>query len=260
MGIVCLKCRERMMPEMKSCPKCGSQDRKITVNEEGHGHNSVTIKKRVSYSLVHILAAAYFARQAYAIESGCKGGDVPAELLFKHQGYVSGCISSAVSFLEATINELFADAVDNPAGTQGLDQKVVASMATLWKIGVNRLTMLEKFDIALVLGSKNRFDRGAYPAQDVVLIIRLRNALVHYEPEWVEPGVTVQALEMDLKTKKFALNPLTRETEVFFPFRCLSHGCAEWAVTSSRKFINEFCTRMGVTPRHEAVRPLLNCK
>jgi hypothetical protein len=89
-------------------------------------------------------------------------------------------------------------------------------------------------------------------------LIKLRNALVHYEPEWTinisdTEKITVQKFEKILKGK-FQLNPLTGEGNSFFPDKCLGHGCAEWAVKSSIMFADEFFLRMRLKPTYDHVR------
>lgn len=88
-------------------------------------------------------------------------------------------------------------------------------MTSLRKLGVPRTTrysILEKFQIALALCGRAEFAKGKNPYPDVHLLIQLRNALVHYTPEWVttvsesDPDeVTIQELEKKLK-RKFSLN------------------------------------------------------
>ncbi|GAI67178.1 unnamed protein product, partial [marine sediment metagenome] len=45
---------------------------------------------------------------------------------------------------------------------------------------------------------------------------------------------------------KFSLNPLAADSNTFYPHKCLSHGCAEWAVVSCEKFVTDFFTRMKI--------------
>jgi hypothetical protein len=72
----------------------------------------VTIKMRTYYSDHHIWAAAHFARLAAKLEREFSGAHV-GDLFREHRSYVTASIFGAASFLEATINELFADAADN---------------------------------------------------------------------------------------------------------------------------------------------------
>jgi len=234
---------------------------KKVIDESVAIKESITVTKRTYYSISHVQASAQFARLSAKIERTYeKRSD---EVFHEHRAYVTGSIFASVSFLEATINELFADTVDNLEAVKQLNPEVRALMADMWKLKVPRTarySTLEKFQIALILARKQQFDTGQSPYQDVALLVELRNALVHYEPEWVttiseaEPeAVTIQKLEKKLEGK-FQLNPMTGEGDTFFPDRCLSHGCAKWAVTSSVKFADEFFSRMGLPPPYDHVR------
>ncbi|WP_222125190.1 hypothetical protein [Paenibacillus xylanexedens] len=79
-----------------------------------------------------------------------------------------------------------------------------------------KYSILEKYQIALTLADKNLFKKGVSPYQDVYLLIQVRNAITHYEPEWVTTEsefpekITEQALEKKLK-HKFGLNPFASD-------------------------------------------------
>jgi hypothetical protein len=229
------------------------------------GRENVTLKKRTDFSISHILAAAHFARLSSQVEK-TYDGKCSDEVFHEHRAYVSGCIVSTVSFLEAKINELFADTVDNPNAVKQLDKTARDLMSGMWKgeiLARAGFPILEKFQLALALARKDLFDRGKRPFQDVALLVRLRNALVHYVPEWVTfvsaetEDLTVQDIKRNL-SGKFELNPLRGPADSFFPDRCLSHGCAKWAVTSSVEFVDEFLARMGLPRPYDHIRPRLN--
>ena len=48
---------------------------------------------------------------------------------------------------------------------------------------------------------------------------------------------------------KFSLNPLSREDFGFFPDKCLSAGCAAWAIRSTQEFALEFAASAGIHER-----------
>jgi hypothetical protein len=60
-------------------------------------------------------------------------------------------------------------------------------MVTLWKWefkpSLNKSSILEKFQAALILAKHHKFVTNKPPYQAVNILIRLRNALVHYRPE-----------------------------------------------------------------------------
>jgi hypothetical protein len=231
-----------------------------------HFEEHVTIAQRAYLSISHIQSAALFARLAASIENNCK--QRTPELFQEHQSYVIGAIFLSVSFLEAVINELFADSADDGEAAKQLDPRTKTLMASLWKLGVPRRAgypILRKYQIALLLNNRKMFERSLPPCEDVTLLVMLRNALVHYEPETVitfsdaDPNlVTMQKFAKKLRGR-FALNHMTVEADAFFPDRCLSYGCAKWAVASSLRFADEFFLTMGLPVHYEHVRQSTTC-
>ena len=114
---------------------------------------------------------------------------------------------------------------------------------------------MEKFQIALALTRKPSFKSGRNPYQDVKLLVELRNALIHYVPEWVaaaqaEPEAeAAHKFEKKLR-RKFLPSPFMGNNP-YFPDKCLGHGCAKWGVDSALKFTDKFFSTMGLTPRYE---------
>ena len=97
---------------------------------------SITVKMRTYYSDHHIWAAAHFARMAGKIESGLSD-EHPSNLFIEHRAYVTASVFAAVSFLEATINELFADAADgNTALSEKLEPAAMELLSRMWVLGV----------------------------------------------------------------------------------------------------------------------------
>lgn len=147
---------------------------------------TVDVESRVYLSMLHIQSAALFARRSGQIEKDSDSNSSSAYLT-ECWGHVTASIFHAVAFLEATINEFFADACEEPSENR-LDSNTKALMADMWKQGIpqtSRYGISEKFDIALTLARRPIFDAGSPPAQDIQLVVKLRNRLVHYEPEWM---------------------------------------------------------------------------
>jgi hypothetical protein len=208
------------------------------------------LQARVHYSREHIKAAALFTRQSFQIE---KSGVITNELIDDHRSYVTGAIFAAVSFLEATINEVFADALEHPDSdiTANIDPATKLSLANIWKLEhVEKATTLIKYQTALILARKEQLKEGNSPYQDVDTLIIIRNALIHSKPWW-ERGKETKTNKKILhlqKTDRFLFNPfMIGKTNTFFPDLCLSHGCAEWAVKKSIEFVILFSSRIGST-------------
>ena len=73
----------------------------------------------------------------------------------------------------------------------------------------------------------------------VNLIIKIRNALIHFTPEWDNDLIKHKKIEKSVKNH-FSLSPLYSDESIFFPYRCLSADCAQWATTTSRSFIEKY--------------------
>ena len=92
-----------------------NEDIKRLVFDSGKASEMISMRKRCYYSINHVQSSALFARSSRAIENSWNG-KFSDELFAQHRAYVTGSIFAGVSFLEATINELFADTIDNPDG------------------------------------------------------------------------------------------------------------------------------------------------
>lgn len=134
-------------------------------------------------------------------------------------------------------------------------------MATLWRQSqIKRSTMLEKFELALDLNAKPALPRDASPYQDVKLLVDLRNALVHYEPETVfnfsdddKNNGTQHKFEKKLRGK-FEPNRLTGPGNPFYPDKVLGAGCARWAIASAVAFADSFFEKLGIPCMYDHVR------
>jgi hypothetical protein len=228
------------------------------------------LQARRYYSPEHIKAAAFFTRQSHQLEdSYMKNGVVTEELIDNHRSYVTGAIFAAVSFLEATLNELFIDTVEYQESqvTKNIDPSTKLLLAEMWKLEIPRTArypILEKFQIALTLARKP-FDTNTVLYQDIKILITIRNELTHFELVWERGEDFALAKDKKIlkglqrnKPPKFALNPLlTGRTIPFFPDKCLSHGCAEWAVKRSIEFVKLFSSEIGSTLLFDENNPSL---
>jgi hypothetical protein len=216
------------------------------------------LQARRYFSPQHIKSAALFARQCYQIEDTYKKtGISSAQIISDHRSYITGAICAAVSFLEATVNELFIDTAEYPESqvTKNMDPSTKRLLAEMWKLEIPRTarySVLDKFQIALTLARKP-FDTNTVLYQDIKILITIRNELTHFELVW-ERGEDfalatdkkiLQGLQRN-KPSKFALNPLLSGPSIpFFPDKCLSYGCTEWAVKNCINFITLFASRIG---------------
>ena len=209
---------------------------------------SATVSLKTNFSGHHMLSAAHFARQSAIIEKNYKD-EITDELRAEHRAYVTGAIIVSVASLEATINDVFISAIDNDNLFKDFDPSIPKVLSEFWTWDVvERSSILEKYRCVLAVANKEAFDHGNPPYQEVNDLIKLRNALVHYKPEWDTDLKNHKGIENRLKSR-FNINPFSHDNDAFFPKKCLGHGCAEWSVQSVIKFIEDFYNRIGFPPK-----------
>jgi len=198
-----------------------------------------------NFSRQHLRAGSHFSCLAAAREKSDKPTE---EERAQHRAYVTGAIVFSVAFLEASINELYLEAIDRDLGTlSGLSATQTSALAEFWEI-VENLPVLKKYQLALVICGKEKFDSGAEPYQGTDALVRVRNALVHYRPEWSHEVENHQKLQ-DRLQNRFSLNPFAAGAALWFPHQCLGAGCASWAIQHATRFMTDFCTRLGIPAR-----------
>lgn len=190
---------------------------------------------RTNLALHHLLGAARFARQASQVEQANAGrpfGPFFEELIH----LATAAVTLSVASLEAFANELFAD------GTKRFPSYSSEVLDAIWMLAEQR-PFMEKYDLALTLNGVAPFDKGTPVYQNVDALVHLRNALIHFKPEWDDAQVKHKKLSARLQSK-FAPSPFLPAHEPLFPRGCMSHGCAEWAVKSVADFLADFQLRL----------------
>lgn len=104
--------------------------------------------------------------------------------------------------------------------------------------------LLNKYQFALFINNKELYNGNNSIYKNVNLVRNLRNNITHYVPD-IE-NKKIQIMVADLKNKNFQLNNLISGKSIytFFPHKCLSYSCAEWAYNSCIDFVNDFYNRM----------------
>jgi hypothetical protein len=221
------------------------------------------------YSTDLAVAAVTFARRCADLEAqvapafklkASRDAAWPESVVREHRSCAIASVLASVAFLEASLNELFASA-EHPnlevGGNLPVDDRR-RLVATRDMVQVNRF--IERFQLTLHLLNRSAFDPGSQPLQDAQLLVRLRNELTHYKPIWRPAGDDAMnptdTLSKGLRSKGFALNPLTGPGNPYFPDQCLGYGCTWWAWTAALAFADAFFDRIGVEPVHDQFRGL----
>jgi hypothetical protein len=212
------------------------------------------IRKKTYLSHKFLMAAIELTKNAFRIEKE-KSTD---ESLYDYNVYAS--IFLVVSFLEATINEFFIEVVD--AEKEKFPRIEITNrevLINLWKKGIPRTarySILNKFEIAIDVSRGKKFNRSQHPYSDIKGLIKLRNALIHYEPKWEITSKKLREFSdlEKLLSGKFNLNPYFDEkNEPFFPNLVLSADCAVWAIKSACDIVLEFYKNIDNVPLFSAI-------
>jgi hypothetical protein len=89
---------------------------------------------------------------------------------------------------------------------------------------------------------------GDQPFQDMVLLVRLRNEMIHYKSKWGKE-MDRQKLFKTLKHMRLAQPSFVLLNASFFPHQFLGAGSSAWAVRTTVAFINKVYDHLGVESR-----------
>ena len=207
-----------------------------------------TVRTRTNLSIPHLLSACLFSRSLSQLEAAHHGealGPFWEEIL----AHATASVLLSVASLESYVNELFADLGRHfPSIPNAILQKI-------WETH-ERKPILEKFDLALLLRNAPLVDRGSRPGQDVVLLIGLRNAVVHFKPEWFDSQEDHAKLSTKLRAC-FAGSPFFGPGESLFPRGWATHDCTAWAINSAVAFIDMIDRQAGLSSHLDHFRSRL---
>ena len=180
----------------------------------------------------------------------------------RHRSHAITAVLSAVAFLEAFINAIWQDAADSEPGkhthyTDGIPDDAMATMRELWngKDQAERMmSLLSKFQVALVCAGHERIDEGAEPFQSADVLVDLRDELVHFKPRWHSNEDDTKFEKRFKRFEKGLKSKITPQREnrqpiglPWFPNKALGAGCADWACESSIAFARTWHQRTGLT-------------
>lgn len=185
---------------------------------------------RENLSINHLFAAAKFSRHVGEIERenvAKEFGDWFDDIIF----YSMACAMNATSALEAYANERFADGV---ASFPNIQPEVIEKF---WELS-ERKSALEKFDLILTLRQEPPINHEDKIHRNAKVLVRLRNALVHFKPEWSNE-----------KKKHFELSETLTQTmgsasrhafAKMFPYKWMVHANTQWCVHTVIEFLTHF--------------------
>lgn len=193
-----------------------------------------------NFAWQHLKAATIFRDQVVRLEAEHVGRPL-GQFFEQICAYASACIMSATASLEALINELFIA----PGRLRG---QLADFEVEFWgkpdkpKTGIERKPILEKYQLALTMLGVARLDESSSPYRSAWALVELRNALIHYKPTWDPERRRVVELGEAL-AGRFVLSPFVDAGANFIAQKCMSAGCAKWAVETVGSFAAEFDRR-----------------
>jgi hypothetical protein len=208
---------------------------------------STTLRTRASLALHHLFAACRFAAVVAQVEHENYGRSFDGfwdEILHNSLGVVTLTVAS----IESYANELY---FEGSIVTPVLNPAAAAELAEV----IDMESILRKYSMALVVRTGKRLNFGITPVQNANALIKLRNAIVHFRPEWFDEQDKHDKLSKILqhKFKPSAFLP----DEPIFPRAWASHDFAIWALRTTVQFLDHFYSEAGVLSPIEKFKPQL---
>lgn len=210
-----------------------------------------TLRVKSGLFQFHLDSATRFALACAKIESEERHLEWPQPRWDEARSNALAAVLLAAASLESSVNEFYQQAVDSDKNAlKSLSQNQMKLLAELWP-EIEKLSPLRKYQVALVATGHEPIDKGHEPYRSADGLMRLRNALVHFRPEWDDDLKDHRSLEQRL-SQLFPVSALADRAKgqmVWFPHKCLGAGCAEWAVEGAVRFSQEFVNTLGIRGR-----------
>jgi hypothetical protein len=215
---------------------------------------TVNADTRYTFTGQFIEAAAIFARRARAIEDGFSG-ELSEEDRCVHRAYVSTAVMQCAAAFETESHEICVHGPGSHLGSNGTDENARRFLQPLAD-AVDDQSTIARYDMILHVLGKTPLDRNKEPYQSALLLVRLRNELIHYKSHWGEEMTGIK-LHKSLESLRHKPPPFVATNMNFFPHHCLGADCASWAVRSAIAFLDAVYGALGVPSRFESYRQRL---
>lgn len=176
-------------------------------------------------------------------------------VICEYRGLVCSVIMQCVAALETEAHEVCVYGPGSHLGSDQIDTQARDFLRPLADT-VDSRSALDRFELILHLLRRPPLDKGREPYQSAVLVVRLRNELVHYKSRWgaeMESGKLYAAL----RSRRHSPPPFTSLNQNFFPHLCLGADCAAWSLSSVVDFLDSFYASLGVASPLNHYRPRL---
>ena len=200
------------------------------------------LRQKSAFAVQHIMAASRFSRMCGEIEIANRNNPL-GEFFDQQIACVSATVMLAIASLESNINEYLSEPDTALPNLPGNSNHSILAL-------IEKKPILEKYQHVLSFRGKEEYPTGKPPYQDADALVKLRNALVHFKPEWHDEQELHRKIERRLKGR-FEINPAIGENGVFFPQQCMSYGCTKWAVNTAIEFMKDFSNRADLPYRFD---------
>lgn len=208
---------------------------------------------RYTFTVQFLQGSAIFVRRLRKLEQAETWSE---EDQTEHRALASAVVMQCAAALETETHEVAVHGPGAHLGSNGVDSEAQRFLEPIAAI-IDRQSTLDRFALILHLLEKGKLNTGAESYENASLVVRLRNEITHYKSLWGEQ-MERSKLFSRLESKHHRPPPFTDPSMNFFPLRCLSADCAEWALSSTVAFLEHFYVALGVPSRFLHCRDSLN--
>ncbi len=193
-------------------------------------------RPRVSFANTHLRTAREFALEVSAIQRQHQAEDL-GDHFDGITAKATATVLCAVAALDAFIAEI---QFDHESTFPGQGQ---AALDEFKRVHYKSIRVRLESMAALNGRAMLSWDQGI--GQQLIALIELRNALVHFTPEWPSESVLHERVSLIL-TNKFEPTPYRFvPPERIFPRRWASYSCCKWAVETVRSYALAYAAHNG---------------
>lgn len=213
--------------------------------------SDASLNRRYNMTIQYLLAMKLLLTHGYQAEQSYLGkpfGDFFTDI----RSYISTTIILAGSMLEANIYERFMDVKDNLLVINDYD---LSKLNKRWKKIEKCSSILCKYKEFAALSGKN-FENSDVKYQEIEKLVRVRNALVHYVPQWDFEKTPLNEIEISISeiSTSVEYSPFIPSSEPCFPNKCMSASFGQWAVNASLDFVKYFEDSIPIANKCEYLR------
>lgn len=194
-------------------------------------------KTRHTLSLHHVMAACRFATMVKKLEEENNGKEF-GDFFHEIQQHAMAVTMMSVAALESYLNELCFE------GQLLLKNGVSKDMANYLDSIENKPT-LEKYSLIFKFVKKQKLKKDAAYWENADILIRVRNNITHFSPNWYGEKGKHLNLSDDLKRKNIKHSPFLVNEAQLFPLAWASRSFCIWALQSTINFIDCFHKQFG---------------